>query len=329
MRSLAAFAALVLLGACASAPDYAYEDRVVIQTVDERELIYFVDRPLGGAKAPALVLIDGSSCVGQLRSNSRHHYRPSPDRPAAYGRIMVEKAGVDHFAEHGAECTDEFRKHYTIDQRVEDHLRVFQHMRANADWWNGEVLVWGWSDGGDIGAQVLAYYPDVTRAVLGAMGGGLTMAEHFEDYFACPEAEVTGAARGACLADLRRDFRRMEDNPTWKRTWSGQDNAWRVWPTRLRSRLTNLLADNDTPVLIVHGALDRENTPVESARALVAALERAENEAYTYWEVPGMAHGWGDLPEPQQEALQDAMLAWLLGDDAPEGGPPSFGADPR
>jgi len=240
---------------------------------------------------------------------------------------MVEKPGVEPDAEYGAACSEDFFRHYTIDQRVIDHLRVLQHLRARADWWNGELLVWGWSDGGDVASQLIAYYPDVTRAVLGAMGGGYTMAEHFENFWICtPDRYEDPVERQACIDDLRTQFAAMEDNPTWQETWSGPDNAWRVWPSRLRSRLVHLLADNTTPILIVHGEEDHDNTPVESARVLVEELEAAGNTAFEYWEIPRMQHGWGNLPETQQHALLDGMLDWLLGLPVATDGPPAFGA---
>lgn len=306
-------------------PDWVYEETHTIQTVDERDLHFYLDHPADGERVPLLLLVDGSSCVGQLRPNMRYDYRPGPERPARYARLMVEKPGVAPEASYGSECTEDFLRHYTIDNRVLDHLRVLQHLRAHADWWNGELLVWGWSDGGDIASQLVAYYPQVTRAVLGAMGGGYTMAEHFEDFWACPEERYSGEEREACLADLREQFERMEDNPTWRETWSGHDNSWAVWPTRLNSRLVHLLEDNTTPILIVHGEKDRNGTPVESARVLVEALEASGNTAFEYWEIPCMGHGWGNLPDAQDEALEQGMLDWLLGQEIATDGPPRFG----
>ena len=316
----------LLIQAPAGYEGWTYEERIVIPTVDERELVYYLDRPGDGTPVPLLIVVDGSGCVGQLRPGSRYHYRPGPDRPLPYARLMVEKPGVEADAGRGAACSEDFLRHYTIDQRVIDHLRVLQHLRAGADWWNGELLVWGWSDGGDVATQLIAYYPDVTRAVLGAMGGGLTMAEHFEDFWICEPGQFESAAgRDACLADLRAQFTEMEDNPTWTQTWSGEANSWRVWPTRLRSRLTHLLQDNTTPVLIVHGAEDHDKTPVESARILVSELESAGNDAFEYWEIPAMRHGWRSLPVDQQTALETGMLDWLLGLPVAGDGPPDFG----
>ena len=311
--------------------DYMYQQRVAIKTLDERELVYFLDRPkvdeLGiSRKVPLLIVVDGSRCVGQLRPGMRGLYRPAVDRPMQYARLMVEKPCVSPDANDPTECSEDFMKYYTMDQRVTDHLRVLQHLKkTGTSWWNGEVLIWGWSDGGDIAVQLTAYYPNVTRAVLGAMGGGYTMAEHFENYWICPESRV-GERRAKCVEELREQFQQIFDNPTWTKTWSGQDNSWKVWRTRLFARHAEVLKDNLVPILIVHGEKDYDSTPVASARRLIELLKESGNTAYSYWEVPGMGHGPSSLPDAQNDALELAMLNWVLGVDTGPGGPPHFGA---
>lgn len=298
------------IAAPANANQLLREDQSVL-SVDERPIRFYIDRPRFAQKLPILLVVDGSGCIGQLRPSSWGNFAPGLDDEVPYARLMVEKPGVEPTASDlNADCSEEFLRNYSIEKRVLDHLRVLQHLAATADWWNGDIYLWGWSDGGDIAAQLVVYRPDVKRAVLGAMGGGLTMAEHFEDFWACPPE--TTSDRETCLADLREDFRRMEDNPTWRETWSGKDNSWRVWSTRLRSRLSAPLADNRVPILIVHGELDRDSTPVESARKLVAHLRDSGNSAFTYWEIAGMEHGWNNLPQPRQQAIVSGMADWLL-----------------
>lgn len=174
---------------------FVHDEATIIRTHDERELTFFIDRPALGGQLPILLMIDGSGCIGQLREDWTDLNRPAQPRTSLipYARLRVEKPGVDPEASGQQEmCTDDFLKHYTMDKRVEDHLRVLQHLRAHADWWNGELYVWGWSDGGDIAARLVAYYPNVERAVLGAMGGGTTMASHFEDLWICGDQAQIG-----------------------------------------------------------------------------------------------------------------------------------------
>ena len=309
MKQIGLWLALLMLALPQSllARDLIHEERSIPAT-DERPITFYVDRPATDGKLPMLLVVDGSGCAGQLRETDWGTYAPGADDPVPYARVMVEKPGVAAETPHGAECSAAFHRYYTIQNRVLDHLRVLQHLNANADWWNGEVYVWSWSDGGDVAAQILAYRPDIDRAVLGAMGGGLTMAEHFERFWACPE-DMAGD-REICLADLRSDFAAIEANPNGTDMWNGESYA--TWASRLRTRLSAPLIDNRVPILIVHGDRDFESTPVASARKLVADLEAAGNPAFTYWEVRGMEHSWRNLPEARQKALVDAMLVWLL-----------------
>ena len=309
-------------------PTYAPTSTHTLMTIDGRFMSFYLDIPTevrDGHKLPLLISVDGSGCTGQLREGSVDLFHPGNAYTTNYRpfvRLMVEKPGVKPTQTYGEECSEEFLRHYSITQRVLDHMQVIQHLRATADWWSGEVLVFGWSDGGDIAAQLVAYHGGVDRAVLGAMGGGLTMAEHFERFWQCPE-DMEPTQRVECQNDLGATLDDIRDNPTWTKTWSGQDNSYKVWATRLDSRLSHILRDNTVPILIVQGEEDRFGTPVESARALVSDLEAAGNTAFTYWEIPMMEHGWlqetdAGFTVESGKALEEAMLAWLLEGQASE-----------
>lgn len=294
-------------------PDYVRMEETVIRDKSDGDLLVYTDRPDAPGRYPMLLAIDGSGCSGWRASAFDAWFQPGQEASRPYARVFIAKRGVglDDFGDEV--CSDEFLKTYTIDQRVEDHLRLMQHLRAHADWWDGTLYVAGWSDGGDIAAQFTAYYPGVDRAMLGAMGGGTTMAEQFRDDFVCPKGDVdNAAARRSCIAGLTEELDRMRDNPTWTKTWSGHANSHRVWASRLDTRLTPLLADMRNPVLVVHGERDVDSVPVGSARAMVAAIQRSGEGNVTYWEVPGMAHTIDSLPETRARQLRTDILNWLL-----------------
>lgn len=296
--------------------DYQYDQATTIQTLNENELTYILDRPLDGLKHPVLLVVDGSGCLGWRHTGLNKLFRANPSDTYKYAKVIVEKRGVKPDSNDSTACSNEFLKHYSIDQRVFDHMRALQHLSKHSEWWNGELYIWGWSDGGDIAAQLTSYYPNVTKAVLGAMGGGYTMEEHFKNYWICAPDNFSGENakqdRLKCLDDLSIQFDNMADNPTWQKTWSGQDNSWKVWSTRLFSRLSHILKDSTTPVLIVHGAEDFDSTPVDSARKLVKELQDAGNESYTYWEIPNMQHSMSSLSKEKNPVLEKAMLEWLF-----------------
>jgi pimeloyl-ACP methyl ester carboxylesterase len=235
----------------------------------------------------------------------------------------VEKPGVEPGAAWGSKCSETFSRYYSIDQRVLDHLRAIQYLRKHASWWNGDIHVFGWSDGGMIAAHVAAYTPEVKRVVLGGTGGGIPMTTQFENYVMC--AADRAKDRDACIADVRKQFQEIRDNPTPLKTWSGDDNTYRTWATRLDAVEYNVIKDLKIPVLLAHGALDRDGTPVESARELMRML-KADGETHVeYWEIPSMGHGIGNVEPGRREKLLTAMYMWLFAQPTGPGGPPSFG----
>jgi pimeloyl-ACP methyl ester carboxylesterase len=275
-------------------------------------LTYFVDRPTNVATVPLIIMVDGSNCRGWEATGLHHWFEPDETAPIPYARLFVEKRGVPKDSMGEEVCSETFLKHYSINQRVEDHLRVLQHLRAHAPWWNGTLYLAGWSDGGDIAAQLSAYYPAVDRAMLGAMGGGTTMAEQFEDVFICPPEEFeTEEDRQTCLSELRAHFDTMRDNPTWKENWSGHANSYKAWATRLDTRLTHLIEDVRMPLLIVHGADDRK-VPPDSARLLYDGVSQIDGVSVTFWEIPGMGHTPTFLGPAEKTALMNGMRDWLL-----------------
>lgn len=165
----------IVLAACQNAPtvnttSYSYNNVRTIQTVEEVALTYRLDHPNTIKPVPLLLVIDGSTCRGLGTNSMLTILKPDGSAPKPFGRLIVDKIGVN-INDDGESCSDLFLQNYSIEDRLIQHLRALQHLRKNSPWWNGELLIWGWSDGGDIAAQLTAYYPNTRRAVLGAMGG--------------------------------------------------------------------------------------------------------------------------------------------------------------
>jgi pimeloyl-ACP methyl ester carboxylesterase len=308
--------------AFASTPNI--EQTLTVSRGDGSPLQLFVTLPKDAGKVPLVLVIDGSGCVSSKREDFRANYLAIGSRVGrAVATLAVEKPGVEPGAGWGSKCSETFLRYYSIDQRVLDHLRAIQHLRKHASWWNGEIYVFGWSDGGMIAAQVAAYTPEVKRVVLGGTGGGIPMTTQFENYFTCAPDRTKD--RDACIAKLHQQFQEIRDNPSPLKTWSGEDNSYRTWLTRLDAVDYNIIKDLKIPVLIAHGALDRDGTPVESARELMRLL-KADGETHVeYWEIPSMGHGIGNIEPVRQEKLRSAMFNWLFAQPAGPGGPPAFG----
>lgn len=319
------FVGVFALSSAASASTPNVEQTIATTRIDGSPLQLFVTLPEATAtKLPLVLIIDGSGCVSSRREDFRENSLAVGGRVGrAVATLAVEKPGVEAGAGWGTKCSETFLRYYSIDQRVLDHLRAIQHLRKHASWWNGEMYLFGWSDGGLIGAQVAAYTPEVKRAVLGGTGGGIPMTQQFERYSMCAPDRAKDPE--ACVANLRKQFQEIRDNPAPLKTWSGEDNSYRTWATRLDAVEYNLIKDLNIPVLIAHGALDRDGTPVESARELMRLLEADGRTHAEYWEIPSMGHGIGNVEPVRREKLRSAMFNWLFAQPTGPGGPPTFG----
>ena len=310
------FCASMVIGA---GPSFAQgpillQDTHVINDIENRPITFHIERFETGGPRPIILVIDGSGCKGALRKGFASLLRPAAGRFANYAKLTLTKPGIDPQATDQNGCSQEYRERYSIDRAVLDHLRVLQHLKS-AEWWDGRLLVWGWSDGGDIGARLISYYPNVERAMLGAQGGGYTMAQHMEDFWQCPADRVAAEKREQCLEEIRGWFDEVRERPLAS---EGRRESHQLWRSRLFADLVPLLADDTTPLLVMHGAKDRDNTPVESARLLVTRLKERGRENLRYCEIPGMAHGMASLGREAAIELEQATLAWLLDDRSAE-----------
>lgn len=193
--------------------------------------------------------------------------------------LLVSGISLAQQPEWEEECSDKFRRYYSLDQRVFDHLRALQYLRTRADWWDGTLYVWGWSDGASIAVRVAAYSPETVRSVFGGLGGGITMAQDFENQ-QCgdPETELSFP----CFL-IKERLEEIRKNPTTERTWMEDSNSWMAWKSRLDGLEANILVDIASPFLLVHGS---ESAEIGSAHALVEVLNGRNGPSFEAWEVP-------------------------------------------
>lgn len=307
---------VALLVACLVSPCSAAS--FTVARPDGSPVVVDVDRPSGAARVPIVLAIDGSLCTPEAVSEWIEWLREHRSSGAPYALVVVRKPGTTTPAKDASgdysigpdfRCSDEFKRYYTLDTRVLDHLQALAHLRANADWWDGRLLLWGFSDGAHVAARVGVYSPETRAAVLVGLGGGTAMADELERMM-CAE----GAAGDACRREQRERMAAIRREPVPGRTWLGDANTYAAWHSRLDAVEANVLLDARFPVLLVHGERDG-SVPVRSARELAARLA-APRGTVQYREVAGMGHGLGSgLDEAGAAALRSATLGWLL--DAP------------
>lgn len=322
-RNSLSFATAMLLVASVSsqrveATDPFEDASLSIARVDGSAIRAEVVRPSIIGQVPILMAIGGSNCIPTRTSEQIERLSPKVSR-GNYALVIVEtpeptipKQSADGSYNIGPDfrCSDAFKKYYSIDERAMDHLRAIQYLRRHAPWWNGQLLIWGYSDGGRIGTRVAAYSPETVRVVLGGFGGGVPMAREFEDFHICNPTKLTD--RADCLSKVRAQFDTMRLNPTSAQTWNGDSNTYKAWASRIDAVEAHLLIDLSVPLLLIHGTEDK-SVPISSARALAKELAAPGGPQFEYREVEGMGHGLGiGLSTEQSDKLQASILDWLL-----------------
>lgn len=314
-----AMVGVLCLGAASASP---LHEQLSVPRVDGTLLDVQVHRPASAGKVPLLVFIDGSLCIPSTLNDSVAWLQQQVDGPHPFALAVIEKPGTvvpprtaDGGIDIGPEfrCSDAFRQHYTLDQRVIDHLRALQYLHRHAPWWNGALWIWGFSDGGRIGAQLAAYAPQTTAVALIGFGGGTPMAESMQDVVCGANGTPT-----TCRQELRARMDTIRAEPVPGKDWMGEANTFAVWAGRLDAVEANVLRDLRAPLLVVHGERDG-SVPVASARKLATAMQGA-GVTFRYVEVPGMRHSlWSTPTEAQALELHRDVLDWLRSKASGEG----------
>lgn len=141
-------------------------------TLDRAEstspLVYYFSKPDTIAPYPILVLCEGSSAKGALRSIfCRREEFSERVQSLHVGYLTVEQWGID-----GNEIDErEFWNHYTRSQRLNDHLKVIKHLEENPpEGWNGQFIFFGGSEGGLLVTDLSVACPNNTLATINWVG---------------------------------------------------------------------------------------------------------------------------------------------------------------
>ena len=298
------------------------EETVTVLRPDSSNIEVLISRPDTTLKIPVLMVIDGSVCLPSKPSSLYSRLSPENIHSRIFARVIVEKPDptIPEADEEGNirigpdfQCSENFKKYYSIDQRVFDHLHAIQKLRREAPWWNGKLYILGFSDGSRIASRVGIFTPETEKMTLVAYGGGISMADEFKNFHVCHPERTDN--RSACIEELDKIFNEMRQNPTYLKTWNGDSNTWKVWASRLNEIGFNILSQANFPFLIVHGSEDR-SIPVSSARILDRGLKEIGFSAFDYWEIEGMGHGLGSgLTTGQTNELYKKVMNWLFPED--------------
>lgn len=200
--------------------------------------------------------------------------------------ILTERRGV---VANGGVDADTFNQFDTKARQVADLRAVMDHYIRETGGTGGTlpVILMGESEGGAIAAAVAGEDSRVTHLVLIGSGGGWSPAREME-FFVTKRGEYQGVTS---LDDLHAQFDRIKADPDGLSEWN--DHSYRHWNSVLWSPPVSDLQKVNIPIFLAHGDHD-EAIPVESARALVADLQRQGKTNVTYREYHDVTHAMTD-----------------------------------
>jgi pimeloyl-ACP methyl ester carboxylesterase len=214
--------------------------------------------------------------------------------------VMLERRGV---SKDGTVDETVARRFETKPIRVADELAVIRDDLSRRKP-GGPVILFGTSEGGDVAAAVAAMEPRVTHVILMGCGGWAQAEELRELVRRDPTAlGIDGAELEAALADIQA-------NSETGTMWLG--HPYRRWGSYLFDAPLHDLLKVGRPILVMHGDADR-SVPVESARALRDAFQKAGKPNLTYREYVGVDHRFmhAETGRSAHPLVEVDVVSWL------------------
>lgn len=290
------FATFVFAAFIAASPAMAEPRSLETPRPDGSVIHWTLDLPVNEGKSALVVIAQGSGCAAAMQSSNLELARSAFGNLAA---LTVEKYGVepgDNPTDDHGNCSQAFREHHTVSQRVADYRQIIGSLR-DAAWWNGKLVLFGGSEGGIVMAM-LAPEVRADAAILISTGGGVPFGQMVRQ--SIPE-------EGWPTVDAT--FERARQNPDSTELWAGQ--SLRFWADAIDRRAADYMLRADTDFLLIQGGRDRAGAS-NVARAVGDLFASAGRCNLTYWEFPAFDHGMIDANGNAHmiEVLSQASL-WL------------------
>lgn len=251
-----------------------------------------IDLPDHAGPVPLLVLAQGSGCLPSGRSDSLAAVRAAF---ADYAALTVEKRGVDPLdqpADAFLACGDDFAARHSVGDWVDDFAAVVAHVRG-APWWNGQLVLFGGSEGGLAMAR-LAPIVAADAAILLSTGGGLSFGDAILMGLP-PEGQASVGAQ----------FDAIRAAPESSQLFAG--SSFRFWADSMDRRVVDDMVAGATRFLLLQGDRDQAGT-VAAARAAAEVFRQVGNCRLSYRELADLDHGLA-RSDGQSELLPTLAMA--------------------
>lgn len=244
-------------------------------------------------------MLQGSGCEPVIH---REWLRSEP-AVLAPGRavLALEKYGVSEAGSGAGEleegCAPAYWRKNTLQQRVLDAMQVIAHLRQE-DWWNGELIIHGGSEGGAVAAMLAPLIPETRSVIIVSSGIGVSVSELIQSAVPPPIA-----------ARIPEVLAEAAANPAPAKRFGGASYRW--WADAADLVPARLLLQTNVPILLVHGTRD-QFAPVSTARATREMFAGSGKTNLTYREFEGYDHFMVDSAGANRKAeVLDVIAAWL------------------
>lgn len=263
-----------LLALMLSCPAFAGAEQ--LERADQSVIHFNLESVDADAKQPLILLLQGSHC-DPVRTDAKVK-SIAPKIVSGYAVLTIEKYGVggeQTSAKLVEGCSRDYWHGNTLQQRVADVLHVLGYLRSQK-WWNGQLVIFGGSEGGWVAGIVAPQIPETKAVVIWSSGLGIPVDELIRS--AIPPHVVTEAGRV---------FAEAKVNPTGNKIWGGASYKW--WAESTGLVAATVLSQTDVPILMIQGDRD-QNSPVAAARAAKNILTEADRRNFVYREYEGYDH---------------------------------------
>ncbi|GAB5527786.1 MAG: hypothetical protein Roseis2KO_56580 [Roseivirga sp.] len=267
-------------------------------------LFYLIKKPDGSTQLSSKITIDYDKLANQFHV------------------VMISKPGTPFMDSLEAGSSREFRKKYppsaeyterlSLDWRAGSASMVIDYLIQNLPVKDNEVVVMGYSEGGQVAPKLARINAKVTK-LINIVGGGLNQ---FYDMITEQRGKaqlglITSVEAQANIDSLTLVFKDIYANPNaTDKTWWG--HTYKRWASFCQDIPMDNMLSLDIPILMISGGKD-ENAPIAGLDYVQLEFLRQGKTNLTYKVYPNCNHWFDDelTGEYKLDEMLDFVSDWV------------------
>lgn len=283
---------------------------------DSKPLLVFLD---GSGHLPLFSLLKKSDGSTGLSSKITIDY----DKLARqFHVVMISKPGTPFLDSLEVNSSREFRKKYppsieytkrlSLDWRAESASKVIDHLFRKLSVKDNEIVVMGYSEGGQVVPKLASINSKVTK-VVNIVGGGLNQFYDLitEQRGKAQQGLISSDAAQTAIDSLMAVFKDIYAHPeSTDKTWWG--HTYKRWASFCQDVPMDNMLGLDIPILLISGGKD-ENAPIAGLDYVSLEFLRQGKTNLTYKVYPNCNHYFDDelTGDYRLEEMLDFVVAWI------------------